>query len=94
MGLNETIAPTKLKAFMITVQYFAALKDDAGVAQEPVICHVGHTARDVFAELQARHKLSLPESALRVAVNDAFADWGRPLVDGDRLALLPPMSGG
>jgi molybdopterin converting factor small subunit len=31
---------------------------------------------------------------LRVAVNDEFADWSRPLVAGDRVVFIPPVAGG
>lgn len=35
----------------------------------------------------------LPAEAL-LAVNQAFADRGTPLADGDEVALMPPVSGG
>jgi len=36
---------------------------------------------------------ALPKDAL-LAVNQSFADRGMPLVDGDEVALMPPVSGG
>ena len=33
-------------------------------------------------------------SSLRFAVNENFVDAGHVLLPGDRLALLPPVSGG
>jgi len=36
----------------------------------------------------------LPRSMLRVAVNDEFADWSRPLGAGDRVVFIPPVAGG
>ncbi len=32
--------------------------------------------------------------ALAVAVNDEYADWTRPLADGDAVSFIPPVSGG
>ena len=37
--------------------------------------------------------LALPPG-IRVAINQRFAEAGTPLVDGDELAFLPPISGG
>jgi len=31
---------------------------------------------------------------LRVAVNEEFSDWQRPLEDGDRVVFIPPVAGG
>jgi molybdopterin converting factor small subunit len=45
-------------------------------------------------ELRQRHGLALPQSLLRVAVNDEFCDWERPLVEGDRVVFIPPVAGG
>jgi molybdopterin converting factor small subunit len=36
---------------------------------------------------------ALPKDAL-LAVNQSFADRATPLVDGDEVALMPPVSGG
>ncbi len=35
-----------------------------------------------------------PPSGIRVAINQRFASWDTPLVGGDELAFLPPISGG
>jgi molybdopterin converting factor small subunit len=31
---------------------------------------------------------------LRVAVNEEFVDWSRPLESGDRIVFIPPVAGG
>jgi len=31
---------------------------------------------------------------LKVAVNEEFAAWDRPLADGDRVVFIPPVAGG
>jgi molybdopterin converting factor small subunit len=31
---------------------------------------------------------------LRVAINEEFADWTRPLEDGDHVVFIPPVAGG
>jgi molybdenum cofactor guanylyltransferase len=75
------------------VQYFAALRDQAGRSAETV-ASAARTPRELYAELRARHKLALDVEQLRVAVNDDFADWNRPLVSGDCVVFLPPVAGG
>ena len=52
------------------------------------------TVSALYLQLRQRH--GLPESgpAIRAAVNDEFADWGRPLAEGDVVAFMPPVSGG
>ena len=49
---------------------------------------------ELYTELDAEHRLGLSANDLRAAVNDEFAAWSHPLNDGDRIAFLPPMSGG
>ncbi|MDE2271391.1 MAG: MoaD/ThiS family protein [Xanthomonadaceae bacterium] len=73
--------------------YFASLCDAAGRSRESV----ESDARDalaLFAELAARHGFTFKPERLRVAVNGEFAEWNRPLADGDEVAFLPPVSGG
>ena len=79
---------------MIQVLYFAALRDQAGRSDEWLECQAGVTPRAVFDRLVQAHQLTLGPAQLRVAVNDRFADWATPLHTGDRLAFIPPMSGG
>jgi molybdopterin converting factor subunit 1 len=77
----------------IEVQYFAVLRERAGVGRETVSTAAA-TAADLYDELAARHEFGLPRSMLRVAVNDEFADWSRPLAAGDRVVFIPPVAGG
>ncbi len=76
-----------------TVCYFGLLAERRGLAEEQV--HSPETTPGgLYAELDSRHRLGLAINDLRVAVNDEFVRWDHPLTQGDRIALLPPMSGG
>jgi molybdopterin converting factor subunit 1 len=77
----------------VEVQYFAVLRERAGVAREQVETGAA-TAAELYDELAARHDFGLPRAMLRVAVNDEFAEWSRPLVAGDRVVFIPPVAGG
>lgn len=76
----------------IEVLYFAILAEQAGARSEKVR-HDGSLA-DLYRGLAAAHGFTLPEARVRVAVNDEFVEWGRALRDGDRVAFIPPVSGG
>jgi molybdopterin converting factor subunit 1 len=73
--------------------YFGMLAERRGLAEEHV-SHSSTTPAALYAWLDAEHRLGLVASDLRAAVNDEFVSWDHPLKDGDRIALLPPMSGG
>ena len=75
------------------VQYFAVLREQAGRSAESLESAAASPA-ELYDELRARHGLALPRSLLRVAVNEEFADWERPLEDGDRVVFIPPVAGG
>lgn len=77
----------------VTVLYFAALRDAAGVAAETLDTGAGDL-RALYAEVQSRHRLPFPARQLRVAVDDAFAGWDDPLREGAEIAFIPPVSGG
>lgn len=77
----------------VTLLYFAALRDAAGIASEPVDTDAA-TLRALYDEAQARHQLPFPARQLRVAVDDAFARWQDPLREGSEVAFIPPVSGG
>jgi molybdopterin converting factor subunit 1 len=77
----------------IHVQYFAALREQAGRGSE-TLATGSRTAADLYDELRAGRGLTLPRSMLKVAVNEEFAAWDRPLADGDRVVFIPPVAGG
>ena len=75
------------------VSYFGMLAERRGLADERLASPAA-TPAALYQELDAAHRLGLAVSDLRAAVNDEFAPWDHPLKDGDRIAFLPPMSGG
>jgi len=77
----------------IEIQYFAVLRERAGVSRETVETTAA-TAAELYEEIAGRHAFDLPQAMLRIAVNDEFADWSRPLADGDRVVFIPPVAGG
>jgi molybdopterin-guanine dinucleotide biosynthesis protein A len=77
----------------LTVQYFALLREQAGRSQETIDTRAA-TARELYEELCTLRGLTLLPAQLRVAVNEEFSDWHRPLAPGDRIAFLPPVAGG
>jgi molybdopterin-guanine dinucleotide biosynthesis protein A len=77
----------------LQIQYFALLREQAGRNSETVSSRA-RDARELYAELRARHGLLLEPGQLRVAVNEEFADWSHPLREGDSIVFLPPVAGG
>jgi len=53
------------------------------------------TVASAFSSIKSRSaRLASMERSLLFAVNEEYADRSRPLADGDRMAILPPVSGG
>lgn len=77
----------------VTLLYFAALRDAAGVAMETVDTDAP-TLRALYDQAQARHRLPFSARQLRVAVDDAFARWDDAPREGSEVAFIPPVSGG
>jgi sulfur-carrier protein len=77
----------------LTVQYFAILREQRGVAEEK-LATTAATPAALYAELRARHGFTLPADRVRAAVNDEFVAATAALRDGDRVVFIPPMAGG
>ena len=77
----------------LRVLYFASLRDAAGRAAAEVET-TATTPAALYEELQRRHGFGLAREQLRVAIDDAFVDWGEPLREGCEVAFIPPVSGG
>jgi molybdopterin converting factor subunit 1 len=80
----------------ITVLYFAAVRDLVGKDEESLALPLGVATIETLAiHLTALH----PELAgrlgyVRFARNEEFARSSDPVVDGDTIALIPPVAGG
>lgn len=77
----------------LQLRYYALLREQAGRAAETVDSRAC-TPTELYAELAGRHGFRLAQAQLKVAVNSSFADWERPLADGDEVVFIPPVAGG
>jgi molybdopterin synthase sulfur carrier subunit len=84
---------------MITLLYFARLREAFGMATEKLALPAGAaTLESVRALLAARggawaHELAAGR-AYRAAVNQSVAGADTPVKDGDEVAFFPPVTGG
>ena len=79
----------------VRVLYFAVFREKLGREEDVVALAGGSCVRDAIAALAARHDaIAKLQGRFRVAVNQDFSDDDRVLVDGDELALIPPVAGG
>ena len=79
----------------IELLFFAQIREALGRERERLEIEDGTTVDDVVGRLRSRPEWrdvdSLP---LRFAVNERIVDGDHRLSDGERLALLTPVSGG
>lgn len=80
----------------ITVLYFAALRDLAGRSEEELTLPEAVRSVRELSEHLCQHVPGLAErmTHVRVARNEAFAEPGDAVRDGDVIALIPPVAGG
>ncbi|HMO36150.1 MAG TPA: MoaD/ThiS family protein [Gemmatales bacterium] len=80
---------------MITVQFFAGLRELAGIAITHLSWQPGLTVADVRQLIAKEHPAAarLLERS-RIAVNNSLASENTLVPDDAEVALLPPVSGG
>ena len=82
---------------MITVVYFAWLRERIGTGREQVETQAA-TVADLVAELAAidsYHAAAFADlRAVRVAVDQVLTDLDAPLAGAKEVAFFPPMTGG
>jgi len=79
----------------ITTLLFGQAREWGGASSVELELDAPATVGSAFDVLKARHpKLVEIERSLLFAVNEEYASASSPLSDGDRLAVLPPVSGG
>jgi molybdopterin synthase catalytic subunit len=79
----------------VTIRLFARLRDIVGESELTRDVPEGATVRTVWRALSAEFPgLAAYEASLSIAVNADYARMEAPLVEGDEVAFLPPVSGG
>jgi molybdopterin synthase sulfur carrier subunit len=76
---------------MITVKYFASIRESLGRKQDMLDTASVQTVRDVLIKITDAPQ---PPSNWLVAVNMEYADMNHKLQDGDEVAFFPPITGG
>ncbi len=79
----------------LRILYFATMRDLAGVREETVSLPDGLRIEDLKSLLGRKHpELIKAFNSAIFAVNREFAFDDHPLMDGDEVAIFPPVSGG
>lgn len=83
---------------MITVRYFARIRELLDCEQEQIECPQPPQVATVLAQLRARggawEGALSANGKLLIAVNQAMVGEEHALRDGDELAFFPPVTGG
>ena len=77
----------------IKVKYFAAIRELVGISGELIETNAS-TPSELFTILKEKHSFEFEESALKVAINDEYADFSQTLSELDTVVFIPPVAGG
>jgi len=77
----------------LTLCYYAAFRDAAGVREEPWTTAAA-TAAELYDEVAASHGFRFDRAVLKVAVNDCVVPWETALRGGETVVFLAPFAGG
>lgn len=82
---------------MITICYFARLREALGIAKESLELKTIDTVaalRDHLIDTRGEEWSILKEESVRVAINHQLAELQASIADGDEVAFFPPVTGG
>lgn len=77
----------------VEVKYFARFREITGTESETVSTAASDIS-GLLADIFRIHPALTGEQNMLIALNESFADGGASISDGDRIAVLPPVSGG
>ncbi|MCW5774255.1 MAG: molybdopterin converting factor subunit 1 [Rhodospirillaceae bacterium] len=81
------------------ILYFAWLRQKVGKGEEmvdppPTINNVAALVVWLKSQSPAHAEAFASIKAVRVAINQEFAEWNAPIAAGDEIAFFPPVTGG
>lgn len=74
----------------LKVLTFAQTRTQLGFGEREIECAAEETPRAILCRLVP----GFEPGVVRVAVNQRYADWDKPVGEAFELALIPPVSGG
>lgn len=74
----------------IKILVFASLSEQIGLSQTEITFSADMTADDAWKLVTNQTR----DKAVRVAINQAYAEFDQAVNDGDELAFFPPVTGG
>ena len=78
-------------AMVITVRYFASLRERMGRGEDRLHPPLPATVDEVWSRVGGGEPLA---GNVLTAVNLEYVDPGHPVADGDEVAFFPPVTGG
>ncbi len=78
---------------IITVRYFAALRDHRGISSETLDTSAA-SPLSLFLELSKAHSFPIAANQTRFVVNGSYVESSHPLQEGDEVVFIPPVAGG
>jgi len=75
---------------MVTVRYFASLRERLGRGEERIDLPPGATVGSIWLAVAPPGY----RTQVLAAVNQEYSSFDRPLAAGDELAFFPPVTGG
>lgn len=75
----------------IKILTFAQTRAQLGFGEKDFECGSGETPREILRRIAPQFD---PGKTIRVAVDQEYADWDKPVGAARELALIPPVSGG
>ena len=77
----------------VRLEYFALLREQRGLGAETIETGAA-TARELYSQLAVTYGFTLAAERVKVAINNEFASWDRPLAANDTVVFIPPVAGG
>ena len=80
---------------LITVKYYASLRERVGKSQETLELPDAATVADVWAKaVPDSMQSTTDDESILAAVNHDYVERDHALSDGDEVAFFPPVTGG
>jgi MoaD family protein len=84
-----------IKRMKVRVQFYAQLRDLAGIRERDVDLPEGATVRDLLDELYAQQpSLRAHDKSILIGVGVEFVDRDYELKPGEEISIMPPVQGG